>query len=121
MKPFVQRLRSRLPGPVLANLIGVMWIGKGGHSCWCLAWPASYSPWASIGKIGLFEEHLEHLCYPPKILPKGVSFAFSTIEVARVTRKLDKLTACIGLHDLLLPQNALLRKSSIFACISQGI
>lgn len=58
---------------------------------------------------------------PPKILPEGISLPSSTIEVARMIRRLDKQTWCIGLYDLPFPQNALLAKSGIFAYISQDI
>lgn len=43
MEPFVWRWRSRLSGPVLAGLVGAVWIGKGHLSCQSLMWPASYS------------------------------------------------------------------------------
>lgn len=49
-------------------------------------------PGASIRKIGLFEEYLEHLCYPRKYFLRDFLSLSSTTEVAKMIRRLDKQT-----------------------------
>ena len=65
MEPFVWRRRSRLPGPVLVGLVGVGvdWKRLSQLPVPDVAGRPATPPGVLIGKIGLFEEYLEHLCY----------------------------------------------------------